>query len=214
MRKLTLEARERSREIGVARAKIWYQNNKQKKLEYDKAYRAANREKINNRYKVWRESNLADQKAKDVARRRANPEIYAASAIAWRKKNAEKLKAYEANRYRADAGRREQIRQLSLEWKKAHPEERRTSVRNRRARLKAGGVLSKFIEKHLMVFQNGKCPVCKCDITKRFHLDHIVPVSKGGKNEDSNVQLLCPPCNQSKGGKMPEQFMQSRGMLL
>lgn len=32
-----------------------------------------------------------------------------------------------------------------------------------------------------------------------WHIDHIKPISKGGKTEYSNLQLLCSYCNLSKG---------------
>lgn len=38
--------------------------------------------------------------------------------------------------------------------------------------------------------------------------------TKGGANDKSNIQLLCPHCNLSKGAKHPVDFMQERGMLL
>jgi 5-methylcytosine-specific restriction endonuclease McrA len=45
-----------------------------------------------------------------------------------------------------------------------------------------------------------RCKKCK----RKFPLDilevdHIKPVSKGGKDNPSNLQLLCPPCNKKKG---------------
>ncbi len=37
-----------------------------------------------------------------------------------------------------------------------------------------------------------------------LEIDHIVPVSKGGLSEPTNLQTLCWRCNRSKGAKMPE----------
>ena len=34
-----------------------------------------------------------------------------------------------------------------------------------------------------------------------LHIDHIVPISKGGKTVPSNLQVLCSVCNGSKAGK-------------
>ena len=35
---------------------------------------------------------------------------------------------------------------------------------------------------------------------RQVHLDHIVPVRRGGAEEDrNNVQLLCRKCNERKG---------------
>ncbi|MCQ3814208.1 MAG: HNH endonuclease [Acidimicrobiia bacterium] len=62
--------------------------------------------------------------------------------------------------------------------------------------------------------QDGKC-VGKCgerefpiDI---FEVDHIVPRSKGGADIDSNLQLLCPTCNASKGNRAMGRWL--RGSL-
>jgi 5-methylcytosine-specific restriction endonuclease McrA len=42
----------------------------------------------------------------------------------------------------------------------------------------------------------------ECGSTARLTLDHIVPMSKGGKHERSNVQLLCRSCNARKGNRL------------
>lgn len=57
-----------------------------------------------------------------------------------------------------------------------------------------------------------------CQICGRYmpdgtdiHIDHIIPVSKGGKTVPGNLQVLCARCNLSKGARiMPEP---SRGSV-
>jgi len=53
--------------------------------------------------------------------------------------------------------------------------------------------------KKLLSFVNGVCFGCKTK--KRLGIDHIIPISKGGKNEIFNVQPLCKCCNEKKGQK-------------
>jgi hypothetical protein len=46
---------------------------------------------------------------------------------------------------------------------------------------------------------------CKfCGTRRNLTLDHVVPRSRGGSDDDSNLQTLCEPCNQAKGDTMPE----------
>lgn len=47
----------------------------------------------------------------------------------------------------------------------------------------------------------GDCPTCgKKDI--RLTRDHIIPKSKGGSNELSNIQWICRECNFDKGNSL------------
>ncbi len=71
-----------------------------------------------------------------------------------------------------------------------------------------GGRLTKGYRSRLMKEQDGLCLACGCDLSKSgFHLDHKVPLSKGGLHHDDNVQLLCPPCNRRKSAKNFEDFL-------
>ena len=45
----------------------------------------------------------------------------------------------------------------------------------------------------------------KCGVSQRFavlEIDHIIPVSKGGKSTYENLQTLCHKCNVEKGNKI------------
>jgi 5-methylcytosine-specific restriction endonuclease McrA len=41
-----------------------------------------------------------------------------------------------------------------------------------------------------------------CGATKYLTIDHIKPLSKGGKNELENIQVLCWECNRFKSNKV------------
>ena len=43
------------------------------------------------------------------------------------------------------------------------------------------------------------CQICKKKLDGKFHADHIMPYSKGGKTILKNAQALCQNCNLKKG---------------
>lgn len=44
----------------------------------------------------------------------------------------------------------------------------------------------------------GQHKCCECGATEPLEIDHIVPISKGGTSDPSNLQVLCRPCNRRK----------------
>lgn len=42
----------------------------------------------------------------------------------------------------------------------------------------------------------------RCGTTERLTLDHIYPWSKGGSDDESNLQTMCLTCNISKGARV------------
>jgi len=69
------------------------------------------------------------------------------------------------------------------------------------------GRLPKGTVKNKIISQNYLCVYCKLDIKEKYHVDHIVPLAKGGKHEPSNIQILCPSCNVKKWTKSHEEFL-------
>lgn len=86
----------------------------------------------------------------------------------------------------------------------------------RRAQLHAAeGSVSAGREGQLMRLQQGKCACCRVSLKEtKHHIDHMTALSRGGTNDDSNLQLLCATCNLQKGAKDPIDFMRLKGFLL
>lgn len=176
----------------------WRKANPEKMKAYSSAWRKANPEKHRAQVAAWNKAHPEECRARNAAFDKAHPEKGRARKAAWRKANPDKDRACKAA------------------WCKANQELRRIYEHNRRVRKTAnGGKLSKGISEKLLLRQKEKCAICKKSVKKYgHHLDHIVPISKGGKNIDANIQLLCPACNHKKSAKDPIQFMQSLGYLL
>lgn len=62
--------------------------------------------------------------------------------------------------------------------------------------------------------QRSKCAICAASLAGGYHLDHILPLARGGLHAPRNLQLLCQPCNLRKSSRDPIQHMQSLGRLL
>lgn len=124
----------------------------------------------------------------------------------WGDKNKEKLKEARkrhVNKNREKINERERKRRDRDEYRL----KRAAYQRIRKHKLRAGGDLSKTCVEEINVEQKGLCNICKIELEKSGkHIDHIVPISRGGKNTKSNCQLLCPTCNLKKGNKLMEEL--------
>ena len=60
----------------------------------------------------------------------------------------------------------------------------------------------KFSRENVFIRDAGTCQYCSKQLTKQnFTLDHVVPVSQGGKKVWNNIVTCCKQCNQKKGSK-------------
>lgn len=155
-----------------------------------------------------------------------NPEKYAGNARKYYEANRERLlestrKCSKANPDRTLGYKRKWVqvnrqkaRAAVFNWQRVNPDKVKVKEQNRRARKKAnGGKLSTDIIQKLLTKQSNKCVCCGADLMQTgYHLDHIMPLALGGLNDDSNVQLLTPKCNLSKGAKHPDDWAKEKGI--
>ena len=103
----------------------------------------------------------------------------------------------------------------ALKWQRDNPEKSRANVRNRNAlRKSAHGKHTAAEVLAMLEKQKWKCVGCGASIKTKRHIDHIIPLSRGGRNDISNLQGLCVRCNCSKSAKMPEDWARERGLLV
>ena len=121
-------------------------------------------------------------------------------------KNKEHL-LNETAKYREE--NREQIAKQTAAWKRANPEKVARYRRERRARELGAekGIpytSSEIFERDNWICQLCEEPVIEKDATQKLGptIDHIIPLSKGGTECKTNVQLAHMACNSSKGNRV------------
>lgn len=77
---------------------------------------------------------------------------------------------------------------------------RKESIQGQRA------LMTQQLRKRIKERDNYTCCYCHNSISQEpnllLEIDHIIPLSKGGKTEERNLQTLCWKCNRSKGNKI------------
>ena len=83
---------------------------------------------------------------------------------------------------------------------KQKDDERKTSKKYQRS------LMTDSLRYDVMKRDNFRCKLCglSADDGAVLHVDHIVPVAKGGKTEMSNLRTLCDRCNLGKRDKYDE----------
>src|SRR5260370_14830740 len=94
----------------------------------------------------------------------------------------------------------------------AAPEKTGESVREReqRALRRALAQINAFTaedERKLVAKQKGRCAICGRRLGKKYHLDHVVPITSGGSLAKSNLQIAHPACNHRKHANDPFVFL-------
>ena len=93
--------------------------------------------------------------------------------------------------------------------------QKRAYQNKRRAKqMGAEGTFSEEEVRRLHQKQRGRCIYCPSLLGDNFHRDHLTPLSRGGSNYISNIQLLCCSCNAKKHNLDPLVFAAKMGLLV
>jgi len=200
----------------AARGKAWNASHKEERAAYDKVYRAANKGKVAARkrayYAAHREAIAADRKAYYATHKEERLAYAKAYRAAHKEEIAAREKAYAATRKEEiaaynkvyNAAHREEAAARKKAYNAAHKEEKSASAHNRRV---AGGVtLTAQVVRDIKARAGGVCCYCGEDF-EDGHIDHILPVSRGGTNDPENLVYVCARCNLQKHDKTGEEFL-------
>ena len=140
-----------------------------------RAYYHANKERLKRNYKKWVKGNPNLRREIDKRFREKNRESQRERAVDYRSRNPEKRK----------------------EWAQKNPE-KQTAIYARRSFQVRGGERFAVSLKELAKMYAGKCSYCG---SPAAHIDHIIPLSRGGQHRIGNLTPACASCNLSKGSK-------------
>jgi 5-methylcytosine-specific restriction endonuclease McrA len=147
----------------------------------------------------WHDARPGVMAAVARKRRAKDPTAHRAEVKRWADKNPEKKKSALK---RWQAANIEYVRAMSVVY----------SNQRRVREAENGGSFTCEDVTDLRNLQKGRCAVCKTKPTK-LEVDHIVAVTKGGRNDRRNLQLLCRTCNASKGARDPIDWALQNGRL-
>lgn len=172
----------------------WAIENRDKTRKAVRECKARNKD----RYREMRRQRAKDHPEDSHLRYVRHREISLARSAAWQRAHPEEHR--QACRKWAES-HRAQNRVRQHQYAIEHPDARRLNEARRRARKIANGVFT--VTEHdvsrLLSRQGGRCAYCRKELTLRYHLDHVVPIARGGRHSIGNLVATCPLCNYKKG---------------
>lgn len=222
---LNAQARERyHRDVEHSRAKERKKlaANPEKYKTSAKIYRQTHREKTNEASKLAKRRKRLISRAADQAYAVANRDKKREASRLYRLNNAaainERNRTRHKERSKLDPAYVERCRAQVKKYSESHAETIRAIRRNRKARIRnACGTHTAADIDQLFKLQKGRCanPKCRKRLSVgQFHIDHIVPIARGGSNDRRNLQLMCAHCNQAKHSKDPVIWAREHGLLI
>lgn len=189
-------------------------------IEHKEEIAIANRERRENateeekekRREYVRSRNLKNpEKRREYARLlyRKNPQVKIDNAKRQYRNNPEPARERSRRKRLEDP---EGCKEYHKEYRKTHPEAKRASENARRAQKQNSGGTYTSADIHLLVISQTdksgrlRCWWCGEPIKGTYHVDHRIPLSRGGSNASENLCIACIKCNLQKYNKLPGEW--------
>jgi len=211
----------REENIDRARAHDRERNHTEERKLAQKKYRTENKEHINTLSKEWRCANPKSeyQKEREKNWRKdnsehvkeygknyfySNQEKLQKQNKEWANLHPEKIKSYN-KKYRL--GHPEKVKEVEKAYRESHKEKLVLRTIKHRAKLKSasGFGLSTTEWNWIRKMFDYRCAYCGKET--KLTVDHVVPLSKGGIHDISNVVPSCMPCNSGKQDRTLLEFL-------
>lgn len=197
------------REVNKNNTHVWYENNKEHVSEYGKQYRADNAEEI----AVYNKGYYWDNVERERQRIRTKYKIRLPLILIYNKKYC--LDHVDHIREQRSKRRRERLMNDLNYHIRVRASSKKGKAKRRALMANAEGTHTQADLLQMYEDQGGHCAYCGIgifwDIPKDIHVEHILPLSRGGSNWPDNLCLTCADCNLSKNDKTPEEWALVRG---
>lgn len=204
-----LRARGRDKEERRLRKRAWYEQNRDRTLAVNAAYRETHKEEIKQHQKLWYEENREDRSAYHKDWRERNKEKLIQQRKRDRIANPEKHRLSGAANYIRN---REACRKRAKLYR--HTDRGRTLEKmarhRKRARLRNASTHAPTFEEIATLRDKCNCQCVYCDSPESLSLDHFIPLCFGGSHCIGNLLIACTSCNSSKHTSDPYEWFQTR----
>lgn len=166
-------------------------------------YRRKNSERLNAYWKAWKRAHKDSVRQTTRKRYAQNRTVRLKQIAIYKSENRTSVKL-RSKRYDAQPHRRLVRRDSTRRWRLANPEKLRAQAIRRRARRRGGVIDGDPRSVNRVVAQCQRCKTFVCYYCgfqfkrKDLHIDHIVPLSKGGEHSVKNICRSCSDCNLKK----------------
>lgn len=160
---------------------------------------------------AWRAAHREEARQTSAAWRMEDDERYRESRKRWVAANRSVVRDQHKRFY---ANHRDEINAKHRAYYYEHPESYALRRAQRRQREVSGGAMPSTSQlKGQLARQKGRCYWCRTLFVRTPHLDHVVPLSRGGSNVIDNLVYACAMCNLSRRARLPHEWPQGGRLL-